>query len=125
MTHVPLDDADRTDADAYLAVQRAPEFVELRRRFRAFVFPATVFFLIWYFLYVLLAAYAPGFMSTQVVGNINVGLIFGLLQFVTTFAITIVYVRWADREFDPRADAIRHQMESGMLSSNNTDGDTR
>lgn len=122
MSHVPMDDVDRTHADAYLAVQRAPEFVELRRRFRRFVFPATLFFLVWYFLYVLLAAYAPEFMSTTVVGNINIGLIFGLLQFVTTFAITIIYVRWADREFDPRADAIRHQMESGTLT---TEGDER
>lgn len=122
MSHVPMDDVDRTHADAYLAVQCAPEFVELRRRFRRFVFPATLFFLVWYFLYVLLAAYAPEFMSTTVVGNINIGLIFGLLQFVTTFAITIIYVRWADREFDPRADAIRHQMESGTLT---TEGDER
>ena len=29
--------------------------------------------------------WATGFMSTQVVGNINVALVFGLLQFVTTF----------------------------------------
>ncbi|MBK7721074.1 MAG: DUF485 domain-containing protein [Austwickia sp.] len=115
-------DADRQNRDAYLAVQRAPEFVELRRRFRAFVFPATAFFLAWYFLYVLLAAYAPGLMNTPIIGNINVALVFGLLQFVTTFAITIVYVRWADREFDPRADKIRHDMESGALSSS---GDLR
>ncbi len=116
MSHVPSDHADRPDADAYLAVQRTPEFVELRKKFRGFVFPATVFFLAWYFLYVFMAAYATDFMSTPVVGNINIGLIFGLLQFVTTFAITIIYVRWADREFDPRADAIRHSMESGMIS---------
>ncbi len=122
MSNVPMADADRQNRDAYLAVQRAPEFVELRRRFRAFVFPATAFFLAWYFLYVLLAAYAPGLMNTPIIGNINVALVFGLLQFVTTFAITIVYVRWADREFDPRADKIRHDMESGALSSS---GDLR
>jgi uncharacterized membrane protein (DUF485 family) len=55
-------------------VQASTEFVELRRRFRRFVFPMTALFLAWYFLYVLLAAYAPGFMSTKVFGNINVGL---------------------------------------------------
>ena len=64
----------------YLAVQASPEFQELRSRLRRFVFPTTAFFLAWYFLYVLLAAFAPGFMSTRVVGNINIGLIFGLLQ---------------------------------------------
>jgi uncharacterized membrane protein (DUF485 family) len=49
------------------------------------------------------------------VGNINVGLIFGLLQFVSTFAITTMYVRWADREFDPRADVLRERIEGGAL----------
>ncbi|MDO5698117.1 MAG: DUF485 domain-containing protein [Dermatophilus congolensis] len=97
----------------YQQVQASPEFQELRRKFRAFVFPCTIFFLVWYFLYVILAAYFPEFMSIRVAGNINVGLIFGLLQFVTTFTITIMYVRWADRVFDPAADRIRDDMTGG------------
>lgn len=100
-----------TGRTIYQEAQASDEFQELRRNFRGFVFPATAFFLIWYFLYVFLAAFAPGFMSTRVVGNINIGLIFGLLQFVTTFAITIMYVRWANRKFDPAADAIRERIE--------------
>lgn len=95
----------------YQRMQTTPEFADLRRRFRGFVFPMTAFFLIWYFLYVLLAAYAPGFMSTRVFGLINIGLILGFLQFVTTFGITILYVRWADRVLDPRSEAIRREIE--------------
>lgn len=101
----------RTGVTEYERVQATPEFAELRQRFRKFVFPWTIFFLLWYFLYVLLAAFAPGFMSTRVFGNINLGFIFGGLQFLTTFGITLLYVRWADREFDPRADVIRDEME--------------
>jgi uncharacterized membrane protein (DUF485 family) len=52
-------------------------------------------------------------MNTKVVGNFNIGIIFGLLQFVSTFAITMWYVRWADREFDPTADALRERIEGG------------
>lgn len=114
MSSSPPDVSGRSEPagpTVYEQVQASPEFQDLRRRFRAFVFPATAFFLVWYFVYVLLAAFAPGFMSIKVVGNINVGLIFGLLQFVTTFGITIMYVRWANREFDPRADRIREQLE--------------
>ena len=92
-----------------------PEFQVLRHRLRSFVFPMTALFLAWYFLYVLLAAYAPGFMSIKVFGNINVGLLFGLGQFVSTFAITMIYARWADREFDPTAERLREQLESGEL----------
>ena len=85
------DALDITDERAarYLEVQQSEEFGDLRRRFRRFVFPMTALFLAWYFLYVILAAFAPAFMSTKVWGNINIGLVFGLLQFVSTFAITI------------------------------------
>ena len=72
---------DTSDAGSrYAEVQQSPEFTELRRRFRRFVFPMTALFLAWYFLYVLLSSYAVDFMSTKVFGNINVGLIFGLLS---------------------------------------------
>ena len=96
---------------AYSDVQRSPEFQELRSRLRSFVFPMAGAFLAWYFLYVICAAFFPAFMSIKVLGNINVGLIFGLLQFVTTFAITFIYARWANREFDPRAEALGQRME--------------
>ena len=98
-------------ASSYVEVQQSAEFVDLRRRFRRFVFPMTALFLAWYFLYVLLSTYATGFMSTKVFGNINVGLIFGLGQFVSTFVITMLYARWADREFDPRAADLHARLE--------------
>ena len=99
----------------YQRVQNSGEFQALKRRFRRFVFPMTAFFLAWYFLYVLLAAYAHDFMSTKVWGNINVGLLLGLGQFVSTFAITMIYARWADREFDPTAERLRDHMEAGEV----------
>ncbi|MFI9810788.1 DUF485 domain-containing protein [Saccharothrix variisporea] len=97
----------------WVAVQDSPDFKELRRRLRTFVFPMAGLFLAWYVLYVLLADYAHDFMSLKVVGNINVGLILGLLQFVSTFAITTLYVRHANKNLDPRAEAIRDQLEGG------------
>jgi uncharacterized membrane protein (DUF485 family) len=100
--------------DPNVELQRSDDFVELRRRFRRFVFPMTALFLAWYFLYVLLAAFAADFMSQKVWGNINVGLLFGLGQFVSTFVITVLYVRWADREFDPRAEALHDRLEGGQ-----------
>lgn len=96
--------------DRYTELQNSAEFGELRSKFRRFVFPMTAFFLIWYFLYVLLSVYAKEFMGTKVIGNVTWGLILGLGQFVTTFAITMYYARWADREFDTRAEALAHQM---------------
>jgi uncharacterized membrane protein (DUF485 family) len=71
----------------------------------------TAAFLGWYLLYVLLASYAPSFMAIKLVGNINVGLVFGLLQFVSTFLITWAYVRYADRKLDPLAAELRSELE--------------
>jgi len=104
-------DARTHSGETYLELQQSPEFVDLRRRHRKFVFPMAALFLAWYFLYVLLAAYAPDFMSHKVFGNVNVGILFGLGQFASTFLITILYVRWADREFDPRAQALHDRLE--------------
>lgn len=95
----------------FLATQASPEFQELRTRLRRFVFPMTAFFLIWYGLYVLLGAFAHEFMATKVFGNVNVGLLIGLGQFLSTFVITGMYVRFANRELDPRATAIREKLE--------------
>lgn len=95
-------------------MQASPEFQELRSRFRSFVFPMTVAFLVWYFVYVLLSIYATTFMGTKAFGNITWGLIIGLGQFVTTFLITAVYIRFANREIDPRAESIRLELEGGL-----------
>jgi uncharacterized membrane protein (DUF485 family) len=93
-------------------VQNSPEFTELRRRLRRFVFPMTAAFLVWYLVYVLLADYAPEFMSQRVAGTVTVGLVLGLGQFASTFLITFLYVRHANRGLDPLADEIRHDLES-------------
>jgi uncharacterized membrane protein (DUF485 family) len=99
-----------TGPTGYQHVQELPEFVALRKRFRNFVFPMTGLFLVWYFLYVLMSTYAPDFMSHKLSGNITVGLVFGLLQFVSTFIITMVYARWADRSFDPAAEDLAERV---------------
>lgn len=97
-------------------VHDSPEFQALRATFRRTIFPATAAFLAWYFVYVLLTTFAPDFMSTRVGGNITVGLLFGLGQFVSTFAITMGYRRWADRDLDPGATELRERLESAAAT---------
>jgi uncharacterized membrane protein (DUF485 family) len=102
-----------TSTPDWATIQESAEFTQLRKRLRGFVFPMTAAFLAWYLLYVLLSDYAHDFMSTKVFGNINVGLLFGLLQFVSTFLITSLYVRHANRKLDPVAEKIREDIEGG------------
>jgi uncharacterized membrane protein (DUF485 family) len=111
---IPSDPAARISGARYVEVQASPEVQELRRRLRRFVFPMTAFFLVWYAIYVVLGAFAHDFMAIKVWGDINVGLIIGLGQFLTTFVITGLYVRFANRELDPRATAIRTELEGEL-----------
>lgn len=109
---VGSDAAAAISGERYLEVQASPQFQELRSRLRRFVFPMTAFFIVWYGVYVVLGAFAHDFMATPVWGNVNVGLLIGLGQFLSTFVITGLYVRFANRELDPRAAAIRTGLEA-------------
>lgn len=95
----------------FTEVQRSAEFGALRRAHRSFAFPLTLAFITWYFLYVLLSIYAGGLMGTKVVGNVNVALVFGIAQFLSTFAIAWWYARHASARLDPPADAIKARVE--------------
>jgi len=95
-----------TEAD-FTGIQASERFQELKKRHRSFVFPVLALALLWYFAYVLLAGYAPEFMATPVFGSVNVGLLIGLSQVVTTFAVTMIYVSYANRRLDPLAEEIR------------------
>ncbi len=106
--------------EEYREAQASPEFQELKKRFRAFAFPMTVAFLAWYLLYVLLSTYAPEFMGRPVFGNVSVGILFGLLQFVSTFAITHIYVAHANKRTDPIADEMRERLEAHQYAHGTT-----
>ena len=100
------------DARAYEAVYEAADFTELRRRYKNFVVPWTITFMAWYLAYVACCNWARGFMSHRIGdSHINVALIFGLLQFVSTFLIAWLYTRYADRQIDPLADQLRADVE--------------
>jgi uncharacterized membrane protein (DUF485 family) len=100
------------DLPDFSGIQRSDQFVQLRARLRRFIFPVSALFLGWYLLYVLLAAYARTFMSVRLFGEINVGMLLGFLQFVSTGAITIWYVRFARKHIDPDAADIRERAEA-------------
>ncbi|PJJ43228.1 uncharacterized membrane protein (DUF485 family) [Glutamicibacter mysorens] len=95
----------------FVKESQSEEFQELRKTHRSFVFPMAIFFLVWYFAYVLLADYFHDFMSIKVFGNINMGIVLGLLQFVSTFAITAAYVSFSNKKLDPKAAKIRERLE--------------
>jgi uncharacterized membrane protein (DUF485 family) len=111
MTQAYVSDTDAADETRdldWVAVERSPEFQELVRRKKAFVIPATVFFLAWYFGFIILAGYAPDFMGREfITDGLTVGYALALSQFVMTWVLGWWYLRKADREFDPLAERAR------------------
>jgi uncharacterized membrane protein (DUF485 family) len=107
-------DAQATPS-AYQEVQRSPEFTSLRRRWRGFIFTMSAVFLAWFLVYVLLSDFAHGVVDTRIGDtNFTVGLLLGLLQFVSTFTIATVYVRFANKNLDDDAEALRLRVEEKL-----------
>ncbi|MFF1481732.1 DUF485 domain-containing protein [Streptomyces sp. NPDC058301] len=97
----------RSAAEIYLEVQRSAAFQEVRSRYRRFVVPAAIAFLAWYIAYGVAATTAPGLMARQVVGAVNVAMIAGLGQFLSTFLLTWAYARHARLRRDRAALELR------------------
>lgn len=96
-------------APDFAAIRSHPDFVRIRRRLIRFIFPASGVFLAWYLTYVLLAAYAPGFMAARAFGSVTVGLLLGLSQFVTTVVIMLWYARFTRTKVDPEINELRRR----------------
>ncbi len=83
-------------------LRSSPEFKELVKKRRAWVLPATIFFLAWYFGFVILAGYAPDFMGREVIADgLNVGYVLAFSQFIMVWVLAVAYVRRADKVFEP------------------------
>ena len=113
VTHAP-DAAPPVAGDVYLEVQRSAAFQEVRRRYRRFVMPAVAVFLAWYVAYVVAATTAPELMARPVAGAVNVAMVAGLGQFLTTFLLTWAYARHARLHRD--RDALELRWETQELT---------
>ncbi|MGN0063917.1 MAG: DUF485 domain-containing protein [Nocardioides sp.] len=117
MTTSSHDQADRHDP-VYDELSAKPEFARLRHLYRRFIIPATVVFMGWYALYVVMSMFAPGFMNHKLVGHINVALVFGLLQFVSTFVIAALYSQYSNKHLDPLARQLTEEYDSRRAGGN-------
>jgi uncharacterized membrane protein (DUF485 family) len=88
------------------AIERSPEFQELVHKRRAFVLPATAFFLSYYMAFVLLAGYAKDFMGSSVYEGLTVGYCLALTQFLMVLVLGLMYLKRADRDYDPLAEKV-------------------
>ena len=97
------------------AVGKDPEMVELEHRHQRFVWPVTVFFLVFYLSLPILAGVAPDLMGTKVFGQFTVGYLFALSQFLMAFVVAWVYARWAAKRMDPLAADLREKLQRQQI----------
>ncbi|WOQ17967.1 DUF485 domain-containing protein [Raineyella sp. W15-4] len=96
----------------FIAVQNSAEYRELRSSHVRFAFPMVIVFVGYYFVFVLLSTYAPGFVGARIGDSyIPWGVPLGLLAFASTWFVTWAYVRHANRNLDPRSTALRERLE--------------
>ncbi|NYH52104.1 MULTISPECIES: DUF485 domain-containing protein [Nocardiopsis] len=108
-------DAEPISREAYVRMHGDPRFVGLKKRLYAFIFPMSIAFMAWYLLYVLMSAYGREVMGTVLFGNVNVALLFGLLQFLSTFGIAILYTSYARRKLDAQAVELRDELQHDAM----------
>src|SRR5438552_13919889 len=104
------------DAAYWEGLEHADEFRQLVSARMRFVLPATVFFLVYYFLLPLANGLAPGFMRTAVIGHINIAYLFALSQFVMAWLLAWFYIRKANKVFDRLAAMVRDRAARGRSS---------
>ena len=97
------------------AVGKDPEMVELEHRHQRFVWPVTVFFLVYYLSLPILVGVAPDFMGTKVFGQFTVGYLFALSQFLMAFVVAWLYARWAASRMDPLASDLREKLHRRQI----------
>jgi uncharacterized membrane protein (DUF485 family) len=97
------------------AVAKDPEMVELERRHTRFVWPTTIFFLIYYMALNVLAGTSPDLMGKKLFGEFTFGYLFALSQFVMAFVVAWVYSRWAARRMDPLSADLREKLHRQQI----------
>ena len=102
--HEQTADEDVDVAD-WRGIAASTDFKNLLRAKRKFIVPATIFFIVYYFMLPLLVGYAPRLMERKVFGPVNIAYLFALSQFFMAWIVAALYMRQAGR-FDRMVAAI-------------------
>ena len=89
----------------WVRVERTSAFKELVKRKRAFIIPATIFFMLFYFGLPFLAAFTT-VLNVKVIGPLTLAYIYAFAQFAMTWIIMHLYVSRANK-WDDLVDRAR------------------
>lgn len=89
----------------FVRIEKTEEFQKLKSSKYKFVFTIPLLFIAYYLLFIVLSAYAKGFMSTLVFGNFTFGYLIGISYYLVIWALAGVYV-WKARQYDKQVEEI-------------------
>ncbi len=96
-----------TREEEWIRIERTSAFEELMQRKKAFIIPATIFFLIFYFGLPVLAAFTT-LLNFQVIGAISGAYAYAFAQFAMTWILMHLYINQANK-WDGIIDRARHE----------------
>jgi uncharacterized membrane protein (DUF485 family) len=88
------------------------DFKKLLKAKTGFIVPATIFFIVYYFLLPYLVGYYPQMMDKRVWGSVNIAYLFALSQFFVAWLIAWLYVR-AAKKWDASGQQILDRLKGG------------
>lgn len=97
----------------WLRVERTSAFHELMQKKKAFIIPATIFFIVFYFGLPILAAFTT-VLNFTVVGAITGAYVYAFAQFAMTWILMHLYVNRANK-WDAIIDRARHEAAEGEV----------
>jgi uncharacterized membrane protein (DUF485 family) len=99
--------------EEWIRVERTSAFKELARRKKAFIVPATIFFLVFYFGLPVLAGFTT-ILDSYAIGAITWAYVYAFAQFAMTWILMHLYVSRANR-WDDLVDRARHEAAEGEV----------
>ena len=93
--------------DEWVRVEQTSAFKELISAKRAFIIPATIFFMVFYFGLPFLAAFTT-VLNVKVIGSLTLAYIYALAQFAMTWILMHLYVSRANK-WDDLVDRAREE----------------
>lgn len=109
--------AVRQECSVWDRVAQMDEFKKLLAARKAFVIPATIFFVVYYFTLPISVGYFPAFMQRKIWGPVNIAYLFALSQFLVAWLIAYLYIR-AARKFDAYGETVSKDLEHIVAKGN-------
>ncbi|HKL78381.1 MAG TPA: DUF485 domain-containing protein [Gammaproteobacteria bacterium] len=99
------------DSDTLKAIQANPKFQELVRKRSRLSWTLSAVMLVAYYGFIMVLAFNPEFFRNHITEYTTVGFPIGIAIILLAFALTGIYVRRSNREFDRLTEEIRKEVE--------------